>query len=73
MSSAASEIPVGRCCAFVQARIDDSVRLGAFPVLGGRCYSPARQMILHVIGDLLTDRRQLKHLVLDGRIIGLLG
>jgi hypothetical protein len=34
---------------------------------------PAGQMIFHVIDDLLTDRRQLKHLVLDGRIIGLLG
>jgi hypothetical protein len=34
---------------------------------------PAGQMIFHVIGDLLTDRRQLEHLVLDGRIIGLLG
>jgi hypothetical protein len=34
---------------------------------------PAGQMIFHIIGDLLTDRRQLKHLVLDARIIGLLG
>jgi hypothetical protein len=33
---------------------------------------PGRQMIFHVVGDLLTDRCQLKHLVLDGRIIGLL-
>ena len=31
------------------------------------------QMIFHVIGYLLTDRCQLKHLVLDGRIIALLG
>ena len=34
---------------------------------------PACQLIFHVIGDLLTDRSQLKHLILDGRIIGLLG
>jgi hypothetical protein len=34
---------------------------------------PACQLIFHVIGDLLTDRCQLKHLILDGRIIGLLG
>jgi hypothetical protein len=39
----------------------------------GPLFSPARQMILHVIGDLLTDRRQLKHLVVDGGMIGLLG
>jgi hypothetical protein len=29
-------------------------------------------MIFHVIGDLFTDGRQFKHLVLDGRIVGLL-
>ena len=34
---------------------------------------PARQMVLDIIGDLLADRRQLKHLVLDDRIVGLLG
>jgi hypothetical protein len=85
MSSAASEhTPLGRRCAFLRLRIDESVRLGAFPALGGRRFRfmrrrndhpvlPAGQMIFHVIGDLLTDRRQLKHLVLDGRIIGLLG
>jgi hypothetical protein len=33
----------------------------------------ARQMVLDIIGDLLADRRQLKHLVLDDRIVGLLG
>jgi hypothetical protein len=30
-------------------------------------------MVLYIIGDLLADRRQLKHLVLDDRIVGLLG
>jgi hypothetical protein len=34
---------------------------------------PARQMIFDVIGGLLAERRQLKQLVLDDRIIGLLG
>ena len=34
---------------------------------------PARQMVLDIIGDLLADRRQLKKLVLDDRIVGLLG
>jgi hypothetical protein len=34
---------------------------------------PACQMIFHVIGDLLTDRRQLNHILLDARIVGLLG
>jgi hypothetical protein len=34
---------------------------------------PARQMVLDIIGDLLADRRQLKQLVLDDRIVGLLG
>ena len=34
---------------------------------------PARQMILDIIGRFLADRRQLKQLVLDGRIVGLLG
>jgi len=52
--------------------IDGSVRLGAFRC-SGPLLSPTCQMILHVVGDLLTDRRQLKHLVLDGGIIGLLG
>jgi hypothetical protein len=33
----------------------------------------ARQMILDIVGNLLADRRQLKHLVLDDRIVGLLG
>jgi hypothetical protein len=30
-------------------------------------------MIFDIIGDLLTDRRQLKQLGLDDRIVGLLG
>jgi hypothetical protein len=30
-------------------------------------------MIFDVTGDLLADRRQLKHLVLDDGIVGLLG
>jgi len=30
-------------------------------------------MILDIIGDLLADRRQVKQLVLDDRIVGLLG
>jgi hypothetical protein len=34
---------------------------------------PARQMVLDIAGDLLADRRQLKQLVLDDRIVGLLG
>ncbi len=33
----------------------------------------ARQMILDIIGDLDTHGRQFKHLVLDDRIVGLLG
>jgi hypothetical protein len=33
----------------------------------------ARQMILDIIGYLLADGRQLKHLILDDRIVGLLG
>jgi hypothetical protein len=32
-----------------------------------------RQMILDIIGYLLADRRHLKHLILDDRIVGLLG
>jgi hypothetical protein len=72
MSSAASVLtPLGRRCGFLRARID-SMSLGVFRCSGAAA-SPACQMILHVIGDLLTDRRQVKHLVLDGRIIGLLG
>jgi len=35
--------------------------------------SPARQMIFDIVGDLLADGRQLKQLVLDDRIVGLLG
>jgi hypothetical protein len=34
---------------------------------------PTGQMILDIVGDLLADRRQLKHLVLDDGIVGLLG
>src|SRR5882762_1003579 len=34
---------------------------------------PACQMIFDVVGDILADRRQLKQLVLDDRVIGLLG
>jgi hypothetical protein len=30
-------------------------------------------MVLDIIGDLLADRRQLKQLGLDDRIVGLLG
>ena len=33
----------------------------------------ARQMIFDVIGDLITNERQRKQLVLDDRIVGLLG
>ena len=33
----------------------------------------ARQMILDIIGYLLADGRQLKHLVFDNRIVGLFG
>jgi hypothetical protein len=33
----------------------------------------ARQMILDIIGYLLADGRQLKHLILDDRIVGTLG
>jgi hypothetical protein len=33
----------------------------------------ARQMILDIVGYLLADGRQLKHLILDDRIVGLLG
>jgi hypothetical protein len=32
---------------------------------------PACQMVFHVIGDLVADRRQLKQLVLHERIVGL--
>jgi hypothetical protein len=32
----------------------------------------ARQMIFDIIGDLITNERQRKQLVLDDRIIGLL-
>ena len=35
--------------------------------------SPTCQMIFDVIGDLLADGRQFKHLVLDDRIISLFG
>jgi hypothetical protein len=34
---------------------------------------PARQMIFDIVGGLLAERRQLKQLVLDDRIVGLLG
>jgi hypothetical protein len=34
---------------------------------------PARQVIFDVIGDLITDERQREQLVLDDRIVGLLG
>ncbi len=34
---------------------------------------PAPQMIFDVIGDLITNERQRKQLVLDDRIVGLLG
>jgi hypothetical protein len=34
---------------------------------------PTRQMILDIIGDFLADRRQVKQLVLDDRIVGLFG
>ena len=34
---------------------------------------PTGQMILDIVGDLLADQRQLKHLVLDDRIVGPLG
>jgi hypothetical protein len=34
---------------------------------------PTRQMILDIVGNLLADRRQLKHLIFDDRIVGLLG
>jgi hypothetical protein len=34
---------------------------------------PTRQMILDIVGTLLADRRQLKHLVLGDRIVGTLG
>ena len=34
---------------------------------------PACQMIFDIVGDLLADGRQLKQLVLDDRIVGLLG
>jgi hypothetical protein len=34
---------------------------------------PARQMILDIIGYLLADGRQLKHLIFDDRIVGLIG
>ena len=33
----------------------------------------ARQMIVDIIGYLLADGRQLKHLIFDDRIVGLLG
>jgi hypothetical protein len=33
----------------------------------------ARQMVVDVIGYLLADGRQLKHLIIDDRIVGLLG
>jgi hypothetical protein len=33
----------------------------------------ARQMILDIIGYLLADGRQVKHLIFDDRIVGLLG
>ena len=33
----------------------------------------ARQMILDIIGYLLADGRQLKHLIFDDRIVGTLG
>jgi hypothetical protein len=41
--------------------------------LPGRGPLPASQMILDIIGYVLADRRQLKHLVLDDRIVALLG
>ena len=34
---------------------------------------PARQVIFDVIGDLITNERQREQLVLDDRIVGLLG
>jgi hypothetical protein len=34
---------------------------------------PTRQMIFDVIGDLITNERQRKQLVVDDRIVGLLG
>jgi hypothetical protein len=39
----------------------------------GRAVLPACQMILDVTGDLFTHGRQLKQLVFDNRIVGLLG
>ena len=42
--------------------------------LAGRAGAlPATQTIFDVIGDLLADGRQVKQLVLDDRIVGLLG
>jgi hypothetical protein len=34
---------------------------------------PARQMLFDVIGDLITNERQRKQLVVDDRMVGLLG
>jgi len=34
---------------------------------------PACEMVVDIIGDLFTHGRQLKHLVFDDRIVGLLG
>jgi hypothetical protein len=34
---------------------------------------PAREMVLHITGNLFTHRRQLKHFVFHDRIISLLG
>jgi hypothetical protein len=34
---------------------------------------PAPQMIFDILGDLITNERQRKQLVLDDRIVGLLG
>jgi hypothetical protein len=47
----------------------------AAPAIGGfgSVVLPACEMILYVIGDLLADGRQFKHLVLYDRIVGLLG
>jgi hypothetical protein len=41
--------------------------------LPGRGPLPTRQMILDIICYVLADRRQLKHLVPDDRIVALLG
>jgi hypothetical protein len=48
-------------------------RLYAPAVTGHPRQLPTRQMIVDIVGDFLADLRQIKHLVLDERIVRLFG